>query len=83
MPDITLDEITPEALKRFQNIYAVSPTETCLVWDSHRLPRFVSQTAPAPVIEDGTVQVAGVGNNDLDPIRDKIRAAGGDHGLVP
>ncbi len=83
MPHITIAEINPAALKRYQDISAESPDGPCLLWDSHRMLRMGSATTPGTLIEHATVLVAGVGNNDLDPIRDAIRAAGGERGLVP
>ncbi len=83
MPHITIAEIDPAALKRYQDISAESSSGTCCVWDSRRMLRMGSATTPGTLIEHATVLVAGIGNNDLDPIRNAIRAAGGERGLVP
>ncbi len=82
MSIITLDEITRDALWRFQKIYAQSEDMgQVLIWNSHKLLPWSDPTLPAPPTEDGTVRVNGLGDSDLEPVRQRIRNAGGERWL--
>ena len=78
-----LASLTSGVLGRFWTIDAVSPEGSRKVWDSKRMPEFVSPERTGELIEHAEVHVASLSANDLEPLRAAIRAVDGDHRLVP
>ena len=82
MPTIMLDDITAEALQVYQVIFAEAPDGRMKIWDSRRLLPFVERSQKGTRIEIADVLVASLHDADLASLREKIRAAGGDRGLL-
>jgi len=79
---ITLGEIDTAALRRFSKIYAIAADGICPVWDSHRMLPWTDPSLPAPLIEEGGVDVEGLGSNNIEPIKARITEAGGTRGIL-
>ena len=81
MATITLDELTPAALTRYQQINATDGYATILIWDCRRLPGCMGQMTEALVTADASVMLPSLGDDQLERVRRKIRDAGKGRGL--